>query len=177
MPKATVFCGSAKPYGVTRSMCRAAERYLRTVGYEVDMLFLADMHIDHCTDCGACLHRSCVRDDDMHIVYDSFSSSDLLILASPIHFSGPSSIIKTAMDRFQVYWYDRTLKHPAKCLALLCGGSEKPRFEYTVSIFRAFALTTGMEWLGHLEVPDTDRNGDTGVPAMVTEFLESVIKP
>ena len=175
MPKATILCGSANPEGVTISMCREAEGCLESAGYDVDLIILSELEINHCTDCGACRDGGCIMDDGMAVVYDSFSTSDLLILASPIHFSGPSSLIKTAMDRFQLYWYNRDLPHPRYCAAMLCGGSEEPRFQFTVSIFRAFSITTGMEWLGHAEIPFTDERHDSEVHERIPAFIDGLI--
>lgn len=176
MPKATVFCGSAKPDGVTRAMCHSAEKHLRGLGWRVEVIFLSDLGIRHCTDCGTCRNTGCVIRDGMDGVYKAFQSSDMLILASPIHFSGPSSLIKTAMDRFQPWWFNKNLSHPAVSVGLLCGGSDKPLYRNTVSIFRAFSITTGMEWKGHLEVSGTDRYGSEGVPEKVSSFLDSVLQ-
>lgn len=175
MPKATVLCGSAKPDGVTRAMCESAAEFLRGLGWRVETIVLSDLEIRHCTDCGSCRHSGCVIGDDMDVVYKAFQSSDMLVMASPIHFSGPSSIIKTATDRFQPWWFNHDLPHPSVSVGLLCGGSDEPLYRNTVSILRAFSLTTGMEWRGHLEVSGTDRNGSQGVDGMVRSFLESVI--
>ena len=176
MPKATVLCGSAKPDGVTRAMYGSAAEHLRGLGWRVETIMLSDLDIRHCTDCGSCRHTGCVIGDDMDIVYKAFQSSDMLVMASPIHFSGPSSIMKTAMDRFQPWWFNHDLPHPSVSVGLLCGGSDEPLYRNTVSILRAFSLTTGMEWRGHLEVSGTDRNGSQGVDGMVRSFLESVIR-
>ena len=176
MPKATVLCGSAKPDGVTRAMCGSAAEHLRGLGWRVETIMLSDLDIRHCTDCGTCRHTGCVIGDDMDIVYKAFQSSDMLVMASPIHFSGPSSIMKTAMDRFQPWWFNPNLPHPSVSVGLLCGGSDEPLYRNTVSIFRAFSFTTGMEWRGHLEISGTDRNGSEGVPEKVSAFLDSVLQ-
>lgn len=175
MPKATVLCGSARTDGVTRAMCSSATEHLRDMGWRADTILLSDLDIRHCTDCGSCRHTGCVIWDDMDVVYKAFQSSDMVVLASPIHFSGPSSLIKTAMDRFQPWWFDGTLPHPSVSVGLLCGGSDRPFFGNTVSIFRAFSITTGMEWRGHLEISGTDRKGSEGVPEKVSSFLDSVV--
>lgn len=175
MPKATILCGSAKPDGVTMAMCEAAREHLEEMGYRTVVVVLSDLEIGHCTDCNGCRGSGCVIDDEMSILYEAFGTSDIWIMATPIHFSGPSSLMKTSMDRFQPWWYDKTLPHPSRSLGLMCGGSDEPLFRNTVSIFRAFSITTGMEWMGHLEVTSTDRNGPTGVREKVFGFLDSVI--
>lgn len=175
MERAVVLCGSAKPDGVTAAMCRSAVRVLEIEGYSVRSIRLSDIPIAHCTDCGGCRSGRCIVRDGMDTVMEAFSDSDLAILASPIHFSGPSSLMKTAMDRFQPYWYDRTMPHPERSAGLLCGGSDSPRFENTVSIFRAFSITVGMEWAGYAGIGSTDRDGTMHVDGRVEGFLEGII--
>jgi len=156
MAKATIVCGTADRDGVTSSMCLAAQEELENRGFEVLLLRPSEMDIGHCMDCRRCSGGRCIIDDDMAAVYDAFSDSDIFIIATPIHFSGPSSIAKMVMDRFQPYWYDRTLPHPARCLALMCGGSKEPNFDITEKVVRAFCLTTGMEYGGSLRIAGTD---------------------
>jgi hypothetical protein len=97
---------------------------------------------------------------------DSFEGCDLLVLACPIRFSGPSSILKAAMDRFQPYWR-RGRARGGFSAAMVCGGGPRPDFSPSVRMFRAFSITVGLEWAGCLEVPGTDgmAPADAGPPA------------
>jgi multimeric flavodoxin WrbA len=168
--RAIVICGSADEGGVTRRMCDSAADVLRSKGYGVDEFQPSEMDIGHCRDCGSCDSNGCILNDDMSEIYDSFSQADLLILSTPIHFSGPSSIIKTVMDRFQPYWGNNGLNHPDYCMAMMCGGSKQPNFEMTERIIRMFCITTGMEYRGSLQIPDTD-SGVPDVRERVERFL------
>lgn len=170
MRKALIICGSARMNGVTDTMCRAASVALAERGYDPVVVYPAD-DIAHCRDCGLCADGHCVIDDGMNRIYEEFASSELLILASPVHFSGPSSIIKTAIDRFQPYWFDKGMPHPKAVAGLICAGSEKPDFRPTLTVFRAFSAMLGMEWLGHLEIPGTDRTCGEGAADAVEEFV------
>ena len=174
MNRALIICGSAGRGGVTEAMCQSAARAIRESGCDAYVAFPSDMVIAHCTGCDGCVSGRCTIDDDMQTLYRLFGESDLVIFATPLHFSGPSSLLKTVLDRFQVYWHDRSLPHPLACAAMLCAGSDSPNFSPTVSILRAFAITTNMHWLGHLEFPGTDRRGDDGVDEAVRGFTESI---
>ena len=173
MVSVTVICGSADVDGVTRRMCSSAKRILESYGCEVRMFVVSEMGIGHCRDCRGCKSGRCIIEDDMSYIYDSISHSELLVLATPLHFSAPSSLLKTAMDRLQPYWYDRGLPHPESCIGLLCGGSERPFFEVTERILRSMCLTIGMKYRGSAKVPDTD-SGDVDVEPAVRGLLESV---
>ena len=172
--RAIILCGSADKEGFTRRMCDSTAHYLNSRGYLISYFELGELEIGHCRDCDGCKNDTCVIRDDMDRIYTAFSQSDLLVLSTPIHFSGPSSLLKAAMDRFQPYWNDKTLSHPSKCIGLLCGGSEVPNFEITEKIFKAFCITTGMEYIGSLKIPDTD-NRKMDVSEEVDSFLANII--
>lgn len=169
MAKATIICGTADMRGVTSSMCESVANHLRLKGVEVVVIRPSEMTIGHCRDCGGCSGGKCIIEDDMAGILDSFSSSDILILASPIHFSGPSSLIKTVMDRFQPLWYVKR-KSPKYCLSLLCGGSEEPNFDITEKIVRAFSISNGMQYMGGLRISGTD-SGVENLDDKVESFL------
>ena len=170
MVRATIVCGSADKGGVTNKMCESAADVLKSKGYDVSIFYPSEMNIGHCRDCGGCANGHCIIDDDMPEILDAFSDSELLILSGPIHFSGPSSLLKTVMDRFQPYWMKKDMKHPEYCIAMLCGGSKQPVFDITERIIRAFCLTTGMEYRGSLQIPDTD-SGVDDIVQRVNRFL------
>ena len=176
MQRVTILCGSADPDGATRTMCGCARSHLESKGVSVNLIVVSDMDVSHCRDCDGCRDGMCVLDDEMDVIYDAFATSDMLILACPIHFSGPSSLIKLVMDRFQPYWFDETLPHPSHAVALLCGGSPEPRFDATIYTMRAFAITTGMEWKGQYCLGDTDSGVDLErIRSGVSSFLDGVI--
>jgi multimeric flavodoxin WrbA len=132
------------------------------------------MDVGHCTGCDRCSEEGiCWISDDMAVFYKGFRYSDLLVLATPTHFSGPSSAIKTVIDRFQPIWFKKR-KHPKYAVALLSGGGASPNFDNTLSIFKAFSATAGMNWLGHLGIPDTDRMEISDVSAMSFDYGKEI---
>ena len=175
MRRALIVCGSARMNGVTDAMCSAAAEALNEKGFSTTLVRAND-EISHCRDCGLCIDGQCVIDDDMVPIYSEFARSDILVLATPIHFSGPSSLIKTVVDRFQPYWYEKDMPHPSRVMGLMCGGSDRPEFRPTVSVFRAFSAMLGMEWLGHLEISGTDRTGSEGVAKAVEGFIATALE-
>ena len=172
MMKATILCGSADMHGVTESMCTKVASSLESRGYDVVIYRLGEMDIGHCRDCGGCREGGCVINDDMQKIYDSFSESDILVLSTPIHYSGPSSLIKTAIDRFQIYW-QKDLSHPSSCIGMMCGGSDNPNFDYTERIFRAFSISVRMEYRGSYTVSGTDR-GCPDIAEGIEQFIGKI---
>lgn len=151
-----MICGSGNKNGFTRSICDSAAEGMRSSGAEVSILYPSEMDIFHCSGCNDCRTiRRCIHRDDMDIVFSKMSESDLLIIATPIMFSGPTSLTTLVIDRFQPFWH-ADLPHPAYFAQILCGGSPNPNFKNTTSILKSFSITLGMEWAGELLVPDTD---------------------
>jgi multimeric flavodoxin WrbA len=156
--KATIIVGSAREAGNTELQCESVADALTEQGFKVQIIKPAKMNIHHCNGCNECVgeNRCCIH-DDMDIIYKAFEDSDLFILATPVYFSGPSSILKQVIDRFQSYWMSVDEPMTNKYVALLCnGGSRNPRFENVISIGRAFAFGVRSNWAGECTVPATD---------------------
>jgi len=51
---------------------------------------------DHCRKKGVCIHR-----DDMVLLLEKMSRSDVWVLGTPVHWYAPSTLFKTFLDR----WY------------------------------------------------------------------------
>ena len=164
--KALILCGGRRG-GLTSTMCEMFAEGARSKGIESMVLYPIEMDIRHCDGGNECSEeKRCIIDDEMSTIYRSFKGSDILVLSSPVRFSGPSSIIKTVIDRFQVYWYDKG-DRPSYVVALLNGGMENPRFDNILSSFKAFSITTDMDWMGELMIPGTDSlsRDDVRVPS------------
>ena len=120
MERTLIICGSAGRGGVTETMCQTAADVIRSRGQDAMVVFPSEMRIEHCRGCDSCSEGPCVIEDDMHRLYRLFAESDFLMLATPLHFSGPSSLTKTVMDRFQTYWHGKDLPHPIAMAGMIC---------------------------------------------------------
>lgn len=176
MMKATIIVGSARTEGNTEVQAQSVADALMEEGYDVDIIRPAALKILHCIGCNRCVEEdSCYLDDDMQLIYDSFDDCDLFILATPVYFSGPSSIIKQVIDRFQCRWQSVDAPMSSKAVALICnGGSRNPRFENVISIARAFAFGTRCRWAGESLVDSTDENDISKVAKAGYKFGKQV---
>ncbi len=174
--KATILIGSARTKGNTEVQAQSVAEALTEEGYEVDTIRPATLKINHCNGCNRCVDNGiCHQDDDMQIIYDAFDDSDLFIVATPVYFSGPSSIIKQVIDRFQCRWQSIDEPESSKAVALICnGGSRNPRFENIISIARAFAFATRCRWAGESLVDSTDENDISKVAKAGYKFGKQV---
>ncbi len=174
-PKVLILCGGA-PGGCTDEMCRAASEALSEAGYSPETIMPSEMGISHCTGCQRCAGgRGCVIGDRMSEIYRSFADCEGVVLATPLRFSGPSSIIKVVMDRMQVYWGSPDLPRPQWVILMACAGSEAPDFSHLRSMMRAFSVTLGMEWRGEAYVAGTD-SGMNHVRQSAKEAVERILR-
>ena len=160
--------GSARIDGITAKLCDIVASAMP--GASVSFARPHTMNIKHCTGCGSCAASGkCVINDDMRQIYQAAAAADIIILATPIYFSGPSSIMKQVIDRFQSVWAaGKGKKKKGKFAALIAaGGDPVPVFVNTVSIAKAFASTVGAEWAGELKVSNTD--GMKEIPAHIAD--------
>ncbi|MDR2866379.1 MAG: flavodoxin family protein [Methanomassiliicoccaceae archaeon] len=149
--------GSARKESITMELCKAAASSI----YDAEVKFIRphEMHIDHCTGCRKCRDGACVIDDDMSAIHDAAEKSDMIIFATPVYFSGPTSIIKQVADRFQSIWEQNGYKGTkSRTAALICvGGRDRPVFSGVIPVFKALAMTIGAAWAGELTIGGTDK--------------------
>lgn len=171
---ALLICGGA-PGGCCDAACSAASSVLEDAGYRTVTVHPIGMGIAHCTGCQRCSGGSgCVISDDMDGIYDLFETCDVVVMATPLRFSGPSSMLKLVMDRLQVYWGDRERPRPSRMVMISTSGSPEPTFAPLRSVMRAFCITMGMEWSGEIYIPGTDEDR-SGVQELARSQMSELI--
>lgn len=149
--------GGGRPDGFTSYLCGLVSGILESRGFDVSVLELTEQDIGFCTGCGICKKTGrCYQEDDMDILMDMFMSSEMVVFATPVRFSGLSSILKRYMERFQPCWFRRNETEYGCMTAIICGGSERPDFKSVSHELKAFSITMGRRWLSPLEISGTD---------------------
>jgi len=95
--------GSPRKYGNTYKSLRIALMAVEYEGLDTELTNLVDLDIKPCLGClcdeqKACRYP-CVIDDDMKTLYDKVLKADVLIIATPIYWFSPSSVVKKFIDR------------------------------------------------------------------------------
>jgi multimeric flavodoxin WrbA len=162
--KVMILCGSGHSGGSTERMCQVFSEVMDSHGVASDIVRLSDLNIlDYTGD-----HE---YDDDMESLCRNMESTDLLVFSTPIYFNGCSSILKRFIDRLNPYWgSDRP--HPKYACAMMCGGSPQCEFTHARSEIKSAANTVGMEWLGDVCLPGTDKGKID--EAKIREFADSI---
>lgn len=176
--KATIIIGSARVNGNTDTQCSSLSDALTENGFDVEIIRPSKLSIAHCNGCNKCVDsEECVINDDMQVIYDAFEDSDLFILATPVYFSGPSSILKQVIDRFQCKWKSIDEPKTNKYVALVAnGGSRNPRFENIISICRAFTISVRSNWAGECLYDNCDDSDTSNMSSEAYRFGEQLSK-
>ena len=101
--KIITLLGSARKKGNTATVLGWVEEELRSLGHDVERIYLNNKSMGGCQGCAKCRENpdeiACIQNDDAIAIMKQMISSEALLFASPIYFWGFSSQIKTLIDR------------------------------------------------------------------------------
>ncbi len=99
----TALLGSAKKKGNTATVLGWVEEELKSMGHDVERIYLNNKSIKGCLGCAKCRENpdeiACVQKDDAIDIMGQMILSDVVLFASPIYFWGFSAQIKALIDR------------------------------------------------------------------------------
>jgi multimeric flavodoxin WrbA len=137
-------------------------------GAEIVYLRTHTLDISGCIGCGGCEKTGmCVIRDDMTDVYEQVDQADIILLVTPVYFYGPSSQVKTVIDRFQARWsrkyllktrYRRQDKRIG-CLLSTAATQGKKLFDGSTLIARSFFDAIDVEYSGACTIRGVDEKG------------------
>ena len=134
------------------------------MGAETVLLDATGMLISGCKACNDCQDDGiCVVDDDMRTIYDALQRADVLVLGTPLYFSGMSSQLKAVIDRCQCLWQmvSKGNRPGTKHGYLLSVGAMKnANFKNVSSEVRSFFIGIGITYRGEATVPGVESEGD-----------------
>ncbi len=138
-------------------------------GAEVKTIILSSLDYSSCTHCDACLKKGeCKIKDDVQDIYREFEQADIIVLASPIQFTGVTAPMKAMIDRFQSRWVRKyVLKMPPlgdrrerKGLFISVGGRKvKDLFEPALIMIKTFFRILDISYAGELLFSGVDEKG------------------
>jgi multimeric flavodoxin WrbA len=103
--------GSPRKGGNTDLLLDRALEGAGAAGAAVTVLYVRDMEISGCLECGGCDETGiCVVADDMEEVYPLLEDAEIIFLASPVFFYGVTAQLKALIDRAQALWARRLLE-------------------------------------------------------------------
>jgi len=157
--------GSPRKHGNTDLLLDAFLEGAQIKGAEILKVDVPSKHIAPCQGCRFCEKQGFCRiqDDDMGEINYLLRRADIVVLATPIFFYGPSSQIKALIDRSQALWARRYImkltdpKAPFRRGFLLAVGATKGKelFNGTSLVAKYFYDAVGAryeEFLGFRQV-------------------------
>ncbi len=136
---------------------------------EVKTIVLNDLNIAPCQHCDACLKAGkCRIDDDMQMVYRELEKADVIVLASPIQFTGVTAQMKAMIDRLQSLWVKKyILKIPPlgderkrKGFFISVGGRKVANlFEPAMAMIKTVFIILNVTYAGELLFRGIDEKG------------------
>ncbi len=174
--------GSPRAKGNTGILLSAFMDEVERLGGRVSSLDVAKMKVMPCVECGTCEKKGyCPLDDDMQGVYPLLRKADLVVLATPIFFYGPTAQMKAFIDRSQALWsrkYSLGLEDPGRKWRqgfLLAVGATKGKnlFDGTNLTARYFFDAVGASFEGTLGYRQLEKAGDIkGHPTALAEAVD-----
>ena len=102
-----VFDGSPHKNGDTAALLEA---FCRQLGGKTERIRAYEMQgkISACVDCRACWKQSgCAIKDGMQEIYEKIDQADVIVIASPVYYSGLTGPLMSMMSRLQCVYANR----------------------------------------------------------------------
>ena len=139
-------------------------RGAKEAGAETIRLDATRMNISGCNACNECQDTGiCVVTDGMSEIYVAIQKADVLVLSTPLYFSGMSSQMKAVIDRCQCLWQiARRQNGPSgkRGYLLAVGAMQNANFRNVLSEVRSFYIGVGVDYGGEVLVPGVESDGD-----------------
>ena len=150
MKKIVAINGSPHLQGNTNAMIDLAFEEVKKNGFEVEKISLAENKIAPCLACGLCKTGlvCAIKDDQMMELYDTLSSADALIFASPTYMGCITAQMKAFMDRSVALRRNGFLLKDKLACAFAIGGTRNGGQELVIMQLQAFMHIHGMVPVG-----------------------------
>jgi multimeric flavodoxin WrbA/protein-tyrosine-phosphatase len=161
--------GSPRTKGNTSILLSSFLTEAERLGARTEYLDVAKKNISPCQECGTCEKKGfCPIDDDMQQIYPLLRQADIIVMATPIFFYGPTAQMKAVIDRSQALWarkYVHRLTDPGRKWRrgfLLALGATKGKnlFEGVNLTAKYFFDAVGASYDGSLTYKQIEASGD-----------------
>lgn len=178
--------GSPRKDGNTSILLDSFLNEAKDSGARICKIEVTDEEITPCKECGTCEREGfCPINDNMQRIYPLLRQADLVVMATPIFFYGPTAQMKALIDRSQALWsrrYIHKLTDPGQRWRkgfLLALGATKGQnlFEGTTLTAKYFFDAIGADFEGSLTYRKIEKPGDIEKhPTAITDTKEKARK-
>jgi putative NADPH-quinone reductase len=109
--KVVAIVGSYRKNGVIDRGVEAILEGAREKGAETQTIYLADQHLEFCTNCRQCVQNpgvergKCVLEDDLESILTQIEAADAIVLGSSVNFYNATALFRKFMERLLGYYY------------------------------------------------------------------------
>ncbi len=161
--------GSPRRGGNTDMLLAEIMKGAADKGADVKTIILDTLDFTACSHCDACLKKGeCKFQDEMQDIYKEFELADVIVLASPIQFTGVTAPMKAMIDRFQSRWVRKYLlkmpplgdRRERKGFFISVGGRRvKDLFDPALVMIKTFFRILDITYAGDLLLSGIDDKG------------------
>jgi multimeric flavodoxin WrbA len=109
--KVIALLGSPLPKGNTAKLLDEAIRGMTDAGCDVERIDVPSLKFKSCREIFYCRREeTCAMKDDITPLYEKFRMLDGIIIASPVMTMGIPGMLKSFMDRFQVFFMAKYMR-------------------------------------------------------------------
>ena len=143
---------------------------------EINKIYIAKSNISICIDCGVCKSKyKCSIQDDMQYIIELIIASDLILIATPVYFSGIPAQLKMLIDRTQILWMKKQrgkIEISPKIGILCCaaGSNYKKVFTGTLTTIKHFFNTINASFNKNQTILLENTDNITDIPNHINEY-------
>lgn len=178
------FVGSPRKGGNTDLIVEAILGGALGRGAAVEKVYLNDLRLGACQDCGGCrLSGRCVVDDDLHLVVELISRAGAVVIGSPVYCGSVTAQTKALIDRLDCCLVEpigqpprsfRTRLHgPRKgIVVVVAAGNHGAHIEVALVPLRLLLRDLGIRLVGELKATGLRHRGEARGDARVMREAE-----
>lgn len=167
-PKVLAIIGSPRRGGNTEILVERILEGAQSAGAETRKFTLTDLAVSPCAGCDGCVGtRSCVIQDDLGILIEAMTQSDVWVFGTPVYYAGPTAQFKAFMDRW--YCMDQGIFKGKKAIIAIPLGDKPEIARHTEGMFREALEFQGSEIVEMLLAPHSFELGSVN---QQSELLE-----
>ena len=150
--------GSPRRRGNTETLMDELLRGAEEAGAFIEKIVLSEMDVKPCRACDACRNTgSCIIDDDMTVILDKMSTSQVWIIGTPVYWWGPTAWMKAFIDRW--YGVDRKVFRDKGIVLIVPSGGGSQYAKYTVLMLESIIPYLGMKHIRTIQAPGSSIPG------------------
>ena len=142
----------------------------------INKIYVAKSNVSACIDCGICrCEYKCSIQDDMQHIIELIIDSDLVLIASPVYFSGVPAQLKMLIDRTQMLWMKKqreeiTISPKIGVLCCVAGSNYKSVFTGTFITVKHFFNTVSASFDESESLLFENADSFADIPKHISEY-------